>query len=173
MALDAKMISQAEQVSALTDNSLISVSEGEGQPQKNISFPNLVAEIQGEDSKIATASTMEYVRGLDANGNPIMINKSDLASVVAELEVGIRFRGIVSDSMGTSNLNNVTTPGLYYVHDGVENVPNDAWHGSVLLVFKTHQFNYFMQLYISPAYNKIFKRSKVYDGDEWTTWTEL
>ena len=92
---------------------------------------------------------------------------------MAELEVGIRFRGIVSYSMGISNLNNVTTPGLYYVHDGVENVPNDAWYGSVLLVFRTHQFNYFMQLYISPAYNKIFKRSKGYESDEWTIWTEL
>lgn len=44
-----------------------------------------MAEQSTFENELPKKSTVEYVRGLDANGNPILINKSDLASVVGGL----------------------------------------------------------------------------------------
>ena len=163
MALDAKMISQAEQVSALTDNSLISVSEGEGQPQKNISFPNLVAEIQGEDSKIATASTMEYVRGLDANGNPIMINKSDLASVVAGQMRFVKF----STSPKSNNANEIYTPLIFLNMNLMSNVPTPY---GTLFCFgsETHAVQFYIP---AESTNMLYFRQKT--SSSWAGWSKI
>ena len=95
-----------------------------------------------------------------------------MASVVAELTVGIRYQGMLH---GGADLNNITETGLYYVLDNVENTPSDGniWYGSPLLVLKCYGWEYVTQLYISPAYNKIFKRSYVYGDEKWTSWTEF
>lgn len=44
-----------------------------------------MAEQSSFENELPKKSTFEYVRGLDANGNPILINKSDHASVVGGL----------------------------------------------------------------------------------------
>ena len=120
--MDARLISQAEQITTLTDGALISVAEGEGQPQKNISFASLVNAINGKDSEIATANTVEYVRGFDANGNPIMINKSDLASIVAGL-MGFENALTLNTQIATGDANNLGH-GIYFYNQNIESLEN-------------------------------------------------
>ena len=57
-----------------------------------------MAEQSTFENELPKKSTVEYVRGLDANGNPILINKSDLASVVGGLlpEVSINNNGLMT-----------------------------------------------------------------------------
>jgi hypothetical protein len=171
MSLDAKMISQAELVSALTDNSLISVSEGEGQPQKNISFPNLVAEIQGEDSKIATASTMEYVRGLDANGNPIMINKSDLASVVAGL-MGYSKTEIVYISDYNPDIDNIIYNCRGFVNNGYSGNPISEDTGWAFFECKRFPDGRCMQI-LTGWFQPNIRFIRIYQNARWTSWKSL
>lgn len=54
------------------------------------------------ESALPQKKEINYVRALDKNGNPILINKEDLAQVVGELI------GIVSlEKIGLANKNNV------------------------------------------------------------------
>lgn len=79
-----------------------------------------MAEQSTFENELPKKSTVEYVRGLDANGNPILINKSDLASVVGGLLKSnmlypFMYRGIIelSDRNDLSPLDTIIQMGTY------------------------------------------------------------
>ena len=103
-----------------------------------------MAEQSTFENELPKKSTVEYVRGLDANGNPILINKSDLASVVGGLigtandkqnglqsKDGFFFRGNINagDSIDTC-----VKAGWYYINNN-NSVPGVSY--GQLVVYNT------------------------------------
>ena len=76
--MDAKLISQADVMTSISDGTLISVSEGAGQPQKNLPYPTLQSKVMEKVSEsyeqrvktLETASQDQAARldALEANG---------------------------------------------------------------------------------------------------------
>lgn len=74
-------------------------------------------DIKENEMKIGTPALL---RGLDSNGNSILVNAKSVQN--------IPFRGNLSDT----DVNNITTSGFYYLADGNTNCPYSSY--SYLLV---------------------------------------
>ena len=88
------------------------------------------------ENQLPQKSDAKWVRALDASGNPILISKEDLASVVEGL-LGIndswfRLRRVIGTT--EEDLNNANQTGMYWHGRGLFN--GNGWHG-ILLVFNT------------------------------------
>lgn len=88
------------------------------------------------ENQLPQKSDAKWVRALDASGNPILISKEDLASVVGGLlEINnswFRLRRVIGTT--EEDLNNANQTGMYWHGRGLFN--GNGWHG-ILLVFNT------------------------------------
>lgn len=88
------------------------------------------------ENQLPQKSDAKWVRALDASGNPILISKEDLASVVGGLlEINnswFRLRSVIGTT--EEDLNNANQTGMYWHGRGLFN--GNGWHG-ILLVFNT------------------------------------
>ncbi len=107
------------------------------------------------ENQLPQKSDAKWVRALDASGNPILISKEDLASVVGGL-LGIndswfRLRRVIGTT--EEDLNNANQTGMYWHGRGLFN--GNGWHG-ILLVFNTGTYIAKIDInFINPTW-KIF-----------------
>ena len=107
------------------------------------------------ENQLPQKSDAKWVRALDASGNPILISKEDLASVVGGLlEINnswFRLRRVVGTT--EEDLNNANQTGMYWHGRGLFN--GNGWHG-ILLVFNTGTYIAKIDInFINPTW-KIF-----------------
>ena len=99
---------------------------------------------------------INYVRALDKNGNPILINKEDLAQVVGELLDGGAIKQKRSD---LKDADQYTTPGTYFVNlwGGVwQNMPTNDCFG----LFEVRSYDGYITQRLSAGNGKVFVRIK-------------
>ena len=116
------------------------------------------------ENQLPQKSDAKWVRALDASGNPILISKEDLASVVGGLleinDSWFRLRRVIGTTglrrvIGTTeeDLNNANQTGMYWHGRGLFN--GNGWHG-ILLVFNTGTYIAKIDInFINPTW-KIF-----------------
>ena len=99
---------------------------------------------------------INYVRALDKEGNPILINKEDLAQVVGELLDGGAIKQKRSD---LKDADQYTTPGTYFVNlwGGVwQNMPTNDCFG----LFEVRSYDGYITQRLSAGNGKVFVRVK-------------
>lgn len=108
------------------------------------------------ESALPQKKEINYVRALDKNGNPILINKDDLAQVVGELLDGGAIKQKRSD---LKDADQYTTPGTYFVNlwGGVwQNMPTNDCFG----LFEVRSYDGYITQRLSAGNGKVFVRVK-------------
>ena len=108
------------------------------------------------ESALPQKKEINYVRALDKNGNPILINKEDLAQVVGELLDGGAIKQKRSD---LKDADQYTTPGTYFVNlwGGVwQNMPTNDCFG----LFEVRSYDGYITQLLSAGNGKVFVRIK-------------
>jgi len=108
------------------------------------------------ESALPQKKEINYVRALDKNGNPILINKEDLAQVVGELLDGGAIKQKRSD---LKDADQYTTPGTYFVNlwGGVwQNMPTNDCFG----LFEVRSYDGYITQRLSAGNGKVFVRVK-------------
>lgn len=83
--MDARLISQAEQVTSAEGTALVPISTEAGQPQKNISLADMAGSMGAQASEVADIKTLW---GQTSDGQMVQINKASIASVLGNLLYG-------------------------------------------------------------------------------------
>ena len=108
------------------------------------------------ESALPQKKEINYVRALDKEGNPILINKEDLAQVVGELIDGGAIKQKRSD---LKDADQYTTPGTYFVNlwGGVwQNMPTNDCFG----LFEVRSYDGYITQRLSAGNGKVFVRVK-------------
>ena len=108
------------------------------------------------ESALPQKKEINYVRALDKEGNPILINKEDLAQVVGELLDGGAIKQKRSD---LKDADQYTTPGTYFVNlwGGVwQNMPTNDCFG----LFEVRSYDGYITQRLSAGNRKVFVRVK-------------
>lgn len=108
------------------------------------------------ESALPQKKEINYVRALDKDGNPILINKDDLAQVVGELLDGGAIKQKRSD---LKDADQYTTPGTYFVNlwGGVwQNMPTNDCFG----LFEVRSYDGYITQRLSAGNGKVFVRIK-------------
>ena len=108
------------------------------------------------ESALPQKKEINYVRALDKEGNPILINKDDLAQVVGELLDGGAIKQKRSD---LKDADQYTTPGTYFVNlwGGVwQNMPTNDCFG----LFEVRSYDGYITQRLSAGNGKVFVRIK-------------
>lgn len=108
------------------------------------------------ESALPQKKEINYVRALDKEGNPILINKEDLAQVVGELLDGGAIKQKRSD---LKDADQYTTPGTYFVNlwGGVwQNMPTNDCFG----LFEVRSYDGYITQRLSAGNGKVFVRIK-------------
>ena len=108
------------------------------------------------ESALPQKKEINYVRALDKNGNPILINKEDLAQVVGELLDGGAIKQKRSD---LKDADQYTTPGTYFVNlwGGVwQNMPTNDCFG----LLEVRSYDGYITQRLSAGNGKVFVRVK-------------
>lgn len=108
------------------------------------------------ESALPQKKEINYVRALDKDGNPILINKEDLAQVVGELLDGGAIKQKRSD---LKDADQYTTPGTYFVNlwGGVwQNMPTNDCFG----LFEVRSYDGYITQRLSAGNGKVFVRIK-------------
>ena len=108
------------------------------------------------ESALPQKKEINYVRALDKEGNPILINKEDLAQVVGEQLDGGAIKQKRSD---LKDADQYTTPGTYFVNlwGGVwQNMPTNDCFG----LFEVRSYDGYITQRLSAGNGKVFVRIK-------------
>ena len=108
------------------------------------------------ESALPQKKEINYVRALDKEGNPILINKDDLAQVVGELLDG---GAIKQKRSNLKDADQYTTPGTYFVNlwGGVwQNMPTNDCFG----LFEVRSYDGYITQRLSAGNGKVFVRIK-------------
>ena len=108
------------------------------------------------ESALPQKKEINYVRALDKDGNPILINKEELAQVVGELLDGGAIKQKRSD---LKDADQYTTPGTYFVNlwGGVrQNMPTNDCFG----LFEVRSYDGYITQRLSAGNGKVFVRIK-------------
>ena len=108
------------------------------------------------ESALPQKKEINYVRALDKNGNPILINKEDLAQVVGELLDGGAIKQKRSD---LKDADQYTTPGTYFVNlwgGAWQNMPTNDCFG----LFEVRSYDGYITQRLSAGNGKVFVRIK-------------
>lgn len=111
-------------------------------------------------SSVSAVSDMNYVYAETSSGETVKISKADLASVVAGL-IGFNLSQLFIPRTGlstNSNLDNVTTVGMYRISGGATNSP--VTNGFLLVFFQNSTC---LQFCVSSTASELYMRIK------WTT----
>lgn len=123
----------------------------------------------------AQKNDLNYVRALDASGNPILISKKDLASVVGGL-----LDYAVSKTIKDCSLDDIDKAGFYAMDNSVTDIPDlasagnpNATHWS-LLVTKPYDGASVIQVIFTGPDDVYFKRYRYYgEGSVWSLWRKI
>lgn len=118
------------------------------------------------ENQLPQKSDAKWVRALDASGNPILISKEDLASVVGGLmSFPFEYRGRIK-----LDANRITDSGFYYVDGQSSNVDN---HIGPFLNFKADQG--YIQFVSDIFSGSVYVRSYILSGSsmKWTDWHSI
>ena len=124
------------------------------------------------ENQLPQKNDAKWVRALDASGNPILISKEDLASVVGGL-IGIdndwiRARGYISAGQ---DLNELIIPGVYTYYLEIGAILNGpSIERMVLLVFKSSM--HILQIAVSVTDNRFKFRGTTNEGKTWGKWND-
>ena len=128
-----------------------------------------MAEKSTFENELPKKSTVKWLRGLDENGNPVLIDISDHATVVGGLLSSQKLYPFM-DRGSVSDFNQATDAGTYKVSNVTSNLPTGAYNYGVLHVGVAT--NFVSQLYIpddnSSFDYKIFVRIRF--GESWRRW---
>lgn len=108
------------------------------------------------ESALPQKKEINYVRALDKNGNPILINKEDLAQVVGELLDG---GAIKQKRSNLKDADQYTTPGTYFVNlwgGAWQNMPTNDCFG----LFEVRSYDGYITQRLSAGNGKVFVRVK-------------
>lgn len=108
------------------------------------------------ESALPQKKEINYVRALDKNGNPILINKEDLAQVVGELLDG---GAIKQKRSNLKDADQYTTPGTYFVNlwgEVWQNMPTNDCFG----LFEVRSYDGYITQRLSAGNGKVFVRVK-------------
>ena len=108
------------------------------------------------ESALPQKKEINYIRALDKDGNPILINKEDLAQVVGELLDGGAIKQKRSD---LKDADQYTTPGTYFVNlwGGVwQNMPTNDCFG----LLEVRSYDGYITQRLSAGNGKVFVRIK-------------
>ncbi|WP_456096582.1 hypothetical protein [Phocaeicola coprophilus] len=118
------------------------------------------------ENQLPQKSDAKWVRALDASGNPILISKEDLASVVGGLmSFPFEYRGRIK-----LDANRITDSGFYYADGQSSNVDN---HIGPFLNFKADQG--YIQFVSDIFSGSVYVRSYILSGSsmKWTDWHSI
>lgn len=118
------------------------------------------------ENQLPQKSDAKWVRALDASGNPILISKEDLASVVGGLmSFPFEYRGRIK-----LDANRITDSGFYYADGQSSNVDN---HIGPFLNFKADQG--YIQFVSDIFSGRVYVRSYILSGSsmKWTDWHSI
>ena len=118
------------------------------------------------ENQLPQKSDAKWVRALDASGNPILISKEDLASVVGGLmSFPFEYRGRIK-----LDANRITDSGFYYAEGQSSNVDN---HVGPFLNFKADQG--YIQFVSDIFSGSVYVRSYILSGSsmKWTDWHSI
>ena len=118
------------------------------------------------ENQLPQKSDAKWVRALDASGNPILISKEDLASVVGGLmSFPFEYRGRIK-----LDANRITDSGFYYADGQSSNVDN---HVGPFLNFKADQG--YIQFVSDIFSGSVYVRSYILSGSsmKWTDWHSI
>lgn len=118
------------------------------------------------ENQLPQKSDAKWVRALDASGNPILISKEDLASVVGGLmSFPFEYRGRIK-----LDANKITDSGFYYADGQSSNVDN---HIGPFLNFKADQG--YIQFVSDIFSGSVYVRSYILSGSsmKWTDWHSI
>lgn len=123
------------------------------------------------ENQLPQKSDAKWVRALDASGNPILISKEDLASVVGEL-IGISLvlktkGGInIPSRDSTDPMNEITENGIYTI------IPANDTYGTLIVFQSFGGAGGIVQFYAHPFGNGIYRfRIKTSNNkNEWSEW---
>ena len=108
------------------------------------------------ESALPQKKEINYVRALDKEGNPILINKEDLAQVVGELLDG---GAIKQKRSNLKDADQYTTPGTYFVNlwgGAWQNMPTNDCFG----LFEVRSYDGYITQRLSAGNGKVFVRIK-------------
>ena len=108
------------------------------------------------ESALPQKKEINYVRALDKEGNPILINKEDLAQVVGELLDG---GAIKQKRSNLKDADQYTTPGTYFVNlwgGAWQNMPTNDCFG----LFEVRSHDGYITQRLSAGNGKVFVRIK-------------
>lgn len=108
------------------------------------------------ESALPQKKEINYVRALDKDRNPILINKEDLAQVVGELLDG---GAIKQKRSNLKDADQYTTPGTYFVNlwgGAWQNMPTNDCFG----LFEVRSHDGYITQRLSAGNGKVFVRIK-------------
>ena len=85
-----------------------------------------MAEKSTFENELPKKSTVKWLRGLDENGNPVLIDISDNATVVGGL-LNIGTALLYKGPVNNSDFNSITQNGYYFIQSGNVNGPSADW----------------------------------------------
>ena len=121
------------------------------------------------ENQLPQKSDAKWVRALDASGNPILISKEDLASVVGGL-LGLEFvkrEDInIPSRDSTDPMNEITENGIYTI------IPANDTYGTLIVFQSFGGAGGIVQFYAHPFGNGIYRfRIKTSNNkNEWSEW---
>lgn len=125
-----------------------------------------MAEKSTFENELPKKSTVKWLRGLDENGNPVLIDISDHATVVGELLKALTVKGDTSNI----DLNNLTEWGLYPSGSltSLSNLPSFTRdHNRGIIIVAGYSTR--VQQTIITTYAEVAARFSI-DGKSWEEW---
>lgn len=123
------------------------------------------------ENQLPQKSDAKWVRALDASGNPILISKEDLASVVGELigvSLVLKTKGGINipSRDSTDPMNEITENGIYTI------IPANDTYGTLIVFQSFGGAGGIVQFYAHPFGNGIYRfRIKTSNNkNEWSEW---
>lgn len=119
------------------------------------------------ENQLPQKSDAKWVRALDASGNPILISKEDLASVVGGLlynsgEYPFQNRTFLSD------FNNAQDSGIYLLGNVGSYKNSPGFNYGLMVVFASY---YILQMCIDSSATTI--KVRVYIDKNWSNWKSI
>ena len=123
------------------------------------------------ENQLPQKSDAKWVRALDASGNPILISKEDLASVVGELigvSLVLKTKGGINipSRDSTDPMNEITENGICTI------IPANDTYGTLIVFQSFGGAGGIVQFYAHPFGNGIYRfRIKTSNNkNEWSEW---
>lgn len=111
------------------------------------------------EDQLPQQTDLKWARGLDANGNPILISKESFASVVG----GLPQKGLIDNV----DVDTLTSQGSYYLRNNITNAPD--W--SYLIVIQVLNKENIIQINMLANGTLVKIRARASSG--WGTWRDL